>query len=156
MKTATLGVWQSVSFWLQSSSLILVTKTSFCMCAMASCRPYCINCCPTCMCHNPLPILGSDFVASTTSIGISPAFENHKRLMNCLSIDTFTINVWLNFDKMQMTYKVITGSSGHAFLWERTVLHSMETVVGHWSGSLRKCQSQKRYLLQYAKVPYVT
>ena len=38
----------------------------------------------------------------------------------------------------------------------RTVLHSMETVVGRWSGNLGKYQSRKRYLLQYAKVPYVT
>ena len=28
-----------------------------------------------------------------------------------------------------MIFKAITGSSGHAFWWERTVLHSMETVV---------------------------
>ena len=57
---------------------------------------------------------------------------------------------------MQMIFKAITGSSGHAFWWERTVLHSMETVVGRWSGSLGKYQSRKRYLLPYAKVPYVT
>ena len=73
-----------------------------------------------------------------------------------LCIDAFTIDVWWNFDKMQMIFKAITESSGHAFWWERTVLHSMETVVGRWSGSLGKYKSQKRYLLQYAKVPYVT
>ena len=68
-------------------------------------------------------------------------------------IDAFMIDVCWNFDKMQMIFKVITGSSGHVFWWERTVLHSMETVVGHWSVSLGKYQSRKRYLLQYAKVP---
>ena len=41
-----------------------------------------------------------------------------------------------NFAKMQMIFKAITGSSGHAFWWERTVLHSIETIVGRWSGSL--------------------
>ena len=45
---------------------------------------------------------------------------------------------------------MITGSSGHAFWWERTVLHSMEMVVWRWSGSLGKYLSQKRYLLRYA------
>ena len=30
---------------------------------------------------------------------------------------------------MQMIFKVIIGSSGHTFWWEKTVLHSMETVV---------------------------
>ena len=48
-------------------------------------------------------------------------------------------------------FKVITRSSGHTFWWERTVLHSMESL-----DSLGKYQFQKRYLLQYAKVPYVT
>ena len=62
-------------------------KTSICMCAMASCRLYCIRCCPTCMCQNQVPILWSNFVAFPTSTGISPAFENHKPLIqNCLSI----------------------------------------------------------------------
>ena len=76
------------------------------------------------------------------------------RLSECIHcIDAFMINVWWNFDKI---FKVITGSSSHAFWWERTVLHSMETVVGCWSGSLVKYQSWKRYLLRYAKVPYVT
>ena len=73
-----------------------------------------------------------------------------------ISIDAFTIDVWWNFDKMHMIFKVIAGSSGHTFWWERTVLHSMETVVARWSGSLGKYQSQKRYLLWYAKVLYVT
>ena len=30
---------------------------------------------------------------------------------------------------MQIIFKAITGSSGYAFWWERTTLHSMETVV---------------------------
>ena len=47
--------------------------------------------------------------------------------------------------------KAITRSSGHTFWWERTVLHSMESV-----DSLGKYQFQKKYLLQYTKVPYVT
>ena len=42
-----------------------------------------------------------------------------------ISVDAFTIEVWWNFDKM---CKAITGSSGHAFWWETTVLHSMETL----------------------------
>ena len=29
---------------------------------------------------------------------------------------------------MQIIFKAITGSSGHAFWWERTVLHSTETI----------------------------
>ena len=49
-----------------------------------------------------------------------------------MSIDAFTIEVWWNFDKMQIIFKAITGSSGYAFWWERTALHSMETVVWHW------------------------
>ena len=72
------------------------------------------------------------------------------------SMDNFMIDVWWNFDKMQIIFKAITGSSGHAFWGERTVLHSMETVVWWWSGSLGKYQSRKRYLLWHAKVPYVT
>ena len=44
------------------------------------------------------------------------------------TIDAFTIEVWWNFDKMQIIFKVITGSSGHALWWERTVLYSMETL----------------------------
>ena len=35
-------------------------------------------------------------------------------------------------------------------------LCSMKMVVWRWSGSLGKYQSWKKYLLQYAKVPYVT
>ena len=34
----------------------------------------------------------------------------------------------MEFDKMQIIFKAITGSSGHAFWWERTVLHSTETI----------------------------
>ena len=30
---------------------------------------------------------------------------------------------------MQIIFKAITGSSGYAFWWERTALHSIETVV---------------------------
>jgi len=55
-----------------------------------------------------------------------------------------------------MIFKAITGSSGYAFWWERTALHSMETVVWRLLGSLRKYQSRTTYLLRYAKVPYVT
>ena len=43
-------------------------------------------------------------------------------------IDAFTIEVWWNFDKMQIIFKAITGSSCHAFWWERSVLHSTETT----------------------------
>ena len=56
---------------------------------------------------------------------------------------------------MQMIFKAIIRSSGHAFWWERTVLHSMETVVDAGLVALES-QSRKRYLLRYAKVPYVT
>ena len=34
----------------------------------------------------------------------------------------------MDVDKMQIIFKVITGSSCHAFWWERTVLDSMETL----------------------------
>ena len=44
------------------------------------------------------------------------------------TVDAFTIDVRWNFDKMQMIFKAITESFGHAFWWERTVLHSMETL----------------------------
>ena len=47
-------------------------------------------------------------------------------------------------------------SSGGKGPGDEAILHSMETVYGRWSGSLEKYKSQKRYLLQYAKVPYVT
>ena len=72
------------------------------------------------------------------------------------SIDAFTIEAWWNFDKMQIIFKAITGSSGYAFWWERTALHSMETVVWRLPGSLRKYQSRTTFLLRYAIVPYVT
>ena len=69
-------------------------------------------------------------------------------------IDAFTIEVWWNFDKMQIIFKAITGSSGYAFWWERTALHSM-----HGDGCLTlawKVSVPATYLLRYAKVPYVT
>ena len=69
-----------------------------------------------------------------------------------LGIDAFTIDVRWNFDKMQMIFKAITGSS----VTPSGGKDSMETVVGCWSGSLGKHQFWKRYLLRYAKVPYVT
>ena len=34
----------------------------------------------------------------------------------------------MEFDKMQIIFKAITGSSSHTFWWEGTVLHSMETL----------------------------
>ena len=34
----------------------------------------------------------------------------------------------MEFDKMQIIFKAIPGSSSHAFWWEGTVLHSMETL----------------------------
>ena len=37
----------------------------------------------------------------------------------------------MDFDEMQIIFKAITGSSGYAFWWERTALHSMETLVWH-------------------------
>ena len=40
----------------------------------------------------------------------------------------FHDRVLWNFDKMQIIFKAITESFGHAFWWERTVLHSMETL----------------------------
>ena len=36
----------------------------------------------------------------------------------CEPIDAFTIEVWWNFDKMQIIFKAVTGSSGHAPWWE--------------------------------------
>ena len=50
---------------------------------------------------------------------------------------------WWNFYKMQIIFKAITGSSSHAFCWV--------TLVSSLS-----LQSRERYLLWYAKVPYVT
>ena len=35
-----------------------------------------------------------------------------------LLIDAFTIELWWNFDEMQIIFKAITGISGHAFWWE--------------------------------------
>ena len=51
----------------------------------------------------------------------------HSLKTLCTCIDTFMIKVWWNFDKMQIIFKAITRSFGHAFWWERTVLQSMET-----------------------------
>ena len=42
-------------------------------------------------------------------------------------IDVFTIKVWWQIDKMQIIFKVITGSSSHAFWW--VVLHCMEMLL---------------------------
>ena len=96
--------------------------------------------------------------------------RQHNRYFNkCARMDTYEYSIrwrtatWIavnlastNFDNMQIIFKEITESSGHAFRWERIVLGSMEAVVGRWSGSLAKYQSRKRYLLRHAKVPYVT
>ena len=79
-----------------------------------------------------------------------------KHCWSIIYIYAFTIEVWWNFDKMQITFKAITRSSGYAFWWERTTLHSMETVVWRLPGSLRKYRSWTTYLLQYTKVPYIT
>ena len=42
-------------------------------------------------------------------------------------MSAFTMKAWWIYDKMQIIFKAITGSSGHAFWWERAVLHSMKT-----------------------------
>jgi len=39
---------------------------------------------------------------------------------------------------MQIIFKALTGSSGYAFWWERTALHSMESVVALKTDPLRK------------------
>ena len=81
------------------------------------------------------PLSGAPY---ETFLNRSPEFRSHDDLPAAAqkTIDAFMIDVRWNFDKMQMIFKAITGSSSHAFWWERTVLHSMETVVGRWSGSL--------------------
>ena len=60
----------------------------------------------------------------------------------------FKIEMLWNFDKMQIIFEVITGSSGHAFctaLMETFGLVALESIV-----------PRKRYLLRCAKVPYIT
>ena len=44
-------------------------------------------------------------------------------------IDPFTNYMYENFDKMQMIFKAITGTTGYASWWEITVCYSMETVI---------------------------
>ena len=44
-------------------------------------------------------------------------------------IDPFMNYMYENFDKMQMIFKAITGTTGYASWWEITVCHSMETVI---------------------------
>ena len=50
-------------------------------------------------------------------------------LKGYLSVQASSLSAYVisktNFDKMQIIFKAITGSSGHAFWWERTVLHSV-------------------------------
>ena len=58
---------------------------------------------------------------------------------NVVSIDAFTIEVWWNFDKMQITFKVITETSGHAPWWEGkcgTVWAKKNLLQKPWSWSL--------------------
>ena len=43
--------------------------------------------------------------------------------------DAFINSMWENIDKMQIKFKTITRGTGHTSWWERTVLHSMETIV---------------------------
>ena len=75
----------------------------------------------------------------------------HEGLRDCEYIDALTIEVWWNFDKMQIIFKAITGSSGHAFwgkelyctLWRRlfdaglVALESISPGKGIYYGTLR-------------------
>ena len=153
-KTSMLTLWHH-----DIRSLLILSACSTCFCQVAKLVEYakwsyCFKI-PTLLRRSYLYLFLPDWI--TTQATKSAANTAVSVLMlhptRPIVIDAFTIDVWW---KMQMIFKAITGSSGHAFWWERTVPHSMETVVGRWSGSLGKYQSRKRYLLRYAKVPYVT
>ena len=44
--------------------------------------------------------------------------KKNKKKKTMHTADAFTINVCWNFDKMQIIFKAITGSSGHAPWWK--------------------------------------
>ena len=87
-------------------------------------------------------------VVLQTAHSLHPSDRSQLTAYRCFH-DWGVMEFWIIF-------KATTGSSGYAFWWERTTLHSMETVVWRLPGSLKKCQSRTTYLLRYAKVPHVT
>ena len=70
------------------------------------------------------------FVSGSLNISLLARwlFPLYSSSLKCVHIDAFTIDVWWNFDKMQIIFKAIMGSSGHAF-WGKVLYR---TLRGKW------------------------